>query len=189
VDSVWLVSRKTTTKQNGVWYAKTPQDANVVVSNWRDRTLNEIAAIELEAEALVAKLNELKERRAKLKKVIYEARTDELRGADSLLVLAADIRPMIKQWIELHDKQYGGGGQLILAERSNVSTRRIRAITNRTEFAGREGRFVTLQTADRLLTAMDMGNRIADLDIVPNGSVRKNGGRVPEPPQSNYYEE
>lgn len=156
------------------------------MQNWRDRTLNEIAAIEQEAEGLQERLKVLRERRTKLKKKLYDGRTDELRGSDSLLVLISDIRPAIQQWIELYDRQHGKGGQLLLAEKAVVSTRRIRSIVNGGQFAGRDTHFVTLQTADRLFSAMGMGYKVKDLDWYPNGTTR---APIPEPPQSQYYEE
>ena len=152
--------------------------------NWRDRTLNEIARIESEIAPIEAHLKQLKAERTRLKRVLYDGRTDELRGHDNLLVLMGDIRPFIKQWIELYDRQHGGqGGQLMLSVRSTVSTRLIRKIVNGTNNGQR---FVTLQTADRLLQAANMSHRISDLDIIANGSVR---AVPPEPPQSQYYEE
>ena len=157
----------------------------------RNERLNEIAQIEQEIEDTAVKLKMLREQRIRLRKAFYDGRTGELRGSDSQLVLIGDIRPFIKQWIELYDRQHGGrGGQLMLSERSTVSTRLIRRIINGGSSDGtyNNRRFVTLQTADRLLRAAEMGEKISDLEWFPptNGDWRKN---PPQPPPSKFYEE
>ena len=153
--------------------------------NGRDATLNLIATIEEEIEQVERRLKELRQERTRLRKRLYDGRTGELRGDDSLLVLRGDIRHWIVQWIELYDRQHGGkGGQLMLSERSNVSTRLIRSLVNRTG----ERRFVSLQTADRLLRAAEMGEKVSDLEWFPNGNISTKP-QVPEPPPTQYYEE
>lgn len=156
------------------------------MDDWRHNVLNEIAVIQTEIEKTVEHLQSLRKSRDRLRKKLYDGRTNELRGKDSLLVLISEVRPAIKQWIDLYDRQHGKGGQLLLAERSNVSTRRIRSIVNGTGFAGRDGRFITLQTAERLLTGMDMGYRVADLEIYETGTLRP---EIPQPPFSHFEEE
>ena len=151
----------------------------------RNLRLNEIAVIEQEIEDLAVKLKELREQRIKLRKAFYDGRTGELRGSDSQLVMIGDIKPYIKQWIELYDRQHGKGGQLTLSERSTVSARLIRKIVNGSTNGKR---FVTLQTADRLLRAAEMGEKVSELEWFPNtnGDWRKN---PPQPPHSKFYEE
>jgi hypothetical protein len=152
--------------------------------SWRDKLLNEIAATEETIEALELDLKELRAHRVQLKKKIYDGATGELRGYDNLLVLISDIRPSIQQWIELYNRQHGGGAQRTLAERAIVSGRLIRAIKNQgTNTSG--GRFISLQTADRLLQACNLSHRISDLEVVVNGSVRP---KVPDPPYQHFEE-
>jgi hypothetical protein len=156
----------------------------------RNRRLNEIAKIEQEIETKAVELKSLREQRIRLRKAFYDGRTGELRGSDSQLVMIGDIRPFIKQWIELYDRQHGRGGQLMLSERSTVSTRLIRRILNGGTSDGtyNNRRFVTLQTADRLLRAAEMGEKVTDLEWYPptNGDWCK---KPPQPPPSKFYEE
>lgn len=152
----------------------------------QNRRLNEIAKIEEQIETMATKLKKLREKRIRLRKAFYDGRTGELRGSDSQLVMIGDIREPIAQWIELYDRQHGGrGGQLMLSIRSTVSARLIRKIVNGSTNGKR---FVTLQTADRLLRGADMGERISNLEWFSptNGDWRK---KPPQPPESKYYEE
>ena len=151
----------------------------------RNRRLNEIAEIEQEIEERAIELKKLRNKRHRLRKAFYDGRTGELRSSDTLLVMIGDIKPFIKQWIELYDRQHGNGGQLMLSERSAVSTRLIRKIVNGSTNGKR---FVTLQTADRLLRAAEMGEKVTDLEWFPN----RNGdwrNKPPQPPPTKYYEE
>ena len=152
------------------------------MNDWRNNLLNEIASIEEEIEQADEHLKGLRANRTRLKKRLYDGKTGEPRGHDSLLVLRSDIRHAITQWIELYDRQHGKGGQLMLSERSKVSTRLIRSIVNRNG----DRRFISLQTADRLLQACNMSHLIPDLDVVENGGVRP---VVPDPPFTHYTEE
>lgn len=152
------------------------------MDEWRHNIESELTQVRQQIEAHKRKLIELRNRRKVLERKIYEPSTGELRGSDTLFVLSSEIRPQVIQWIELYNTQNGGkGGSSLLSDRSGVSTRLIRKVKN-----GSGGNLITLQTADRLLTAMDMGYRIHDLTILEHKLKKV---IPPDAPYSKYEEE
>lgn len=158
------------------------------MDSWRSNLEREIAELNSEIETVVQHLKNLRDRRNKKQKELYDGRTGEVRSGDSLIVLTSDLRKHVKNWCELYDRQHGIGGQSMLAEKAKVSSRLIRAILNPYSSYGgtQEKRFVTLQTADRLLQAMNLTYLISDLDVFPN---TREGRKIPEPPFQHYAEE
>lgn len=155
------------------------------LEQWRDETLAEIAKLDEEIKVLSSQLQELRDRRRKFQKTLWEGRTKEVRGSDTLLVMITDIKPYVTEWVENYNRDHGHGGQLMLSVRSRVSSRLIRHIIAYPN--GNNGRNdrVTLQSADRLMQACNVTHKMKDIRVIPK--TRK--VNVPDPPESHFYEE
>lgn len=94
------------------------------------------------------------------------------------------LKKYVEIWIDLHRRQYGYSGITRLAEDAKVSTGTIKNILEKEDQV-----LVRLDTADKLLQAMEMPGVLSDMEIITNQLVVKKHASPPEPPQSKFYEE
>jgi len=119
---------------------------------------------------------------ARLKNLPFRTYKQRSGMKDDTWIRASDVLPPIARYILEHDGEHGTGGISNLAIRAGVSARTISDIINdRREY-------VTLETADMLLTAAGVGWQVSDLTTYPaiRGRPKKH---PPTPPPSHYFEE
>lgn len=94
------------------------------------------------------------------------------------------LKKYLEIWMDLHERQYGYSGITRLSEKAHTASKTIRNILEKEDQV-----LVRLDTADKLLQAMDMPGVLADMEIITNQLVVKKHASPPEPPQSKFYEE
>jgi hypothetical protein len=151
----------------------------------KDDDQRELEAIREEIKQHKLALIDLRKRRKTLERRVYEGYTGEQRSGDSILVPAYELRHVVTTWVTLYNGQHGGkGGSRTLSERAQISTRIVRKIKNGGDAYGK---FITLDTVERILKAIDNNQLIHDLTFVKSNGNK--GLKVPEPPPSVYWEE
>lgn len=141
----------------------------------RDRIVAEMKLLRVQVRLAKDNLERLGRARDQLEKVLYSPPTRERRSgndANGYVVAITELRPHVQRWLDEH----GHGGQRTLAELARVTTRTIRAIItegSRMDSRGRARTHVSLETADRLLSAMDMNSRLDDLPVLSAAQARR----------------
>lgn len=124
----------------------------------------EIAEVEATISRWQHVLRDLRDdrRAAYLRWYRQQSRTGEARGRDrdSLYYLVTDdLIDVIKAWMREYDADHGNGSQIALAKKAVVSDRSIRRLVNR------ENKYVTVETTDRILTAIGMFHIMSRLEL------------------------
>jgi hypothetical protein len=123
----------------------------------QDEWIQRLETTNREIRELEERLKILKQARRNINNKIHDNIGNGGAGSDSYVVSCEQLKPIIERILS----EYGVGGQRLLARRSGIASRTIRAITN----GYRET--TTLRTADALLTAAGLTHLIHDLDIKP----------------------
>lgn len=151
---------------------------------WRSDLETQLGSVRAKIEKLDSEIKQRKNKRDKLRSerdrlthYLSNGRTFNRDWQhDSHYILCSEFAIYIKRYLD----ENGKGSLLALSKSSSVGTRTIRDIRNKTR------KYISVMTADRLLTAMGIPRVLDTFEQIPKSMVF---GRPPKPPESQYYEE
>lgn len=162
----------------------TPEEWRAKLTDTRNQLTSEIRLLQRQINRAKERQRLLRYERSKLNTALSEGRTLKQRSgmSDDWWIRTSDFAEYIRQWANVYNAEHDGGAYLTLSMMSTVSTRTISKVCR--ELVDH----VTYTTAELLLTAIGMEHVLSELGTHKALRGRK-ANRVPEPPESVYYEE